>query len=86
MADSDALIEELLSYLYRDDQIYEHVWKTGDIVIWDNLGVQHARKAISGGTRTLQRVTIAEIGYWDQLPTELPLYEELQTFQKDTAA
>jgi taurine dioxygenase len=82
--ESDALIEELLSYLYPEEHVYEHTWKTGDIVIWDNLAVQHARKAVSGGARTLQRVTIAEIGYWEQHPTELPLYEEVMvnTFRR----
>src|SRR5579862_8269371 len=62
--ESDALLEQLFGYLYAEEQIYDHVWQPGDIVIWDNLGVQHARKAVAGGTRTLQRVTIAEYGYW----------------------
>jgi taurine dioxygenase len=81
-ADSEALIEELLSYLYVEDGIHEHVWTTGDIVIWDNLAVQHARKALGAGVRTLQRVTIAKIAYWDQWPADLPTYEALHTFQE----
>ena len=80
-ADSEALIEELLSYLYVEDGIYEHVWTTGDIVVWDNLAVQHARKPLGPGRRSLQRVTIAEIGYWDQWPTDLPTFDELHTFK-----
>jgi taurine dioxygenase len=80
-AESEALIEELLSYLYVEDGIYEHVWTTGDIVIWDNLAVQHARKPLGPGARSLQRVTIAEIGYWDQWPTDLPTFDELHTFK-----
>jgi taurine dioxygenase len=75
--ESDRLLEELFSYLYAEEQIYDHVWRAGDIVIWDNLAVQHARKAIAGGKRTLQRVTIAEYGYWDQYPVDLPTYEAL---------
>jgi taurine dioxygenase len=74
---SDLLLEELFSYLYAEEQIYDHVWRPGDIVIWDNLAVQHARKAIAAGRRTLQRVSIAEYGYWDQYPVDLPTYEAL---------
>lgn len=80
--ESEALIEELLSYLYADGEIYEHVWKTGDIVIWDNLALQHARAALSSGARTLQRVSLATIGYWDQCPTEEPVFDMLRTFGK----
>jgi taurine dioxygenase len=75
--DSERLLEELFSYLYAEEQIYDHVWRPGDIVIWDNLAVQHARKAIAGGKRTLQRATIAEYGYWDQYPVDLQTYEAL---------
>jgi taurine dioxygenase len=82
---SDALLEELFSYLYAEEQIYEHVWEPGDIVIWDNLAVQHARKAVAGGTRTLQRVTIAEYGYWDQYPVDLPTYDALHEVKNKVA-
>jgi len=75
--ESDALLEQLFACLYDEKQVYDHVWRPGDIVIWDNLAVQHARKAIAGGTRTLQRVTIAQYGYWDQYPVDLPTYDAL---------
>lgn len=75
--ESDALLEELFGYLYAKDNVYEHAWRQGDIIIWDNLAVQHARSEIQGGKRTLQRVTIAEYGYWDQYPVDLPTFDEL---------
>jgi taurine dioxygenase len=84
-AESEALIEELFAHLYVEEAVYEHVWRTGDIVIWDNLAVQHARKPLGPGTRTLQRVTLAEIGYWDQWPTDLATYDELHTFKDEPA-
>ena len=83
--ESDALLEELFPYLYADEQVYDHVWRPGDIVIWDNLAIQHARKAVVGGTRTLQRVTIAEYGYWDQYPVDLPTYEALHEVKNKVA-
>lgn len=84
-AESDALLDEIFSHLYAEDQIYDHVWKPGDIVIWDNRAVQHARKAVGAGTRTLQRVTIAEFGYWEQYPVDLPVFDELHSVKPPTA-
>jgi taurine dioxygenase len=79
-SDSDALLDELFGYLYAPDAVYEHEWQRGDIVIWDNLAVQHARRAVTmPGNRTLQRVTIAEIGYYDQIPTDVASFEKLRT-------
>jgi taurine dioxygenase len=86
-AESEALIEELLSYLYADGAVYEHGWRNGDIVIWDNLAVQHARKALPTSTRTLQRVTLAEISYSEQYPTDRQVFDdELLTFREEQMA
>jgi taurine dioxygenase len=52
-AESDDLLEELFSYMYADDNVYNHPWRRGDIVFWDNLALQHARSEIPGGRRTL---------------------------------
>lgn len=68
----------MFAYLHAEEQVYSHAWRNGDIIIWDNLAIQHARGEIRGGTRTLQRVTIAEYGYWDQYPVDMPTYEALQ--------
>lgn len=76
--ESEALLQELFDHLYRPATVYEHRWQVGDIIIWDNLAVQHARSRISGGRRTLQRVTIAQYGYWDQYPVDLPTYDMLR--------
>jgi taurine dioxygenase len=77
-AESDALLEDLFAYLYAPDNVYEHHWTKGDLVIWDNLAIQHARSAFGAAPRTLQRVTIAKFGYWEQVPSDLPLYQALQ--------
>lgn len=77
-SESDALIDELLSYIYADDNIVEHKWNNGDLVIWDNLALQHARGRITGGVRTLQRVTIARFGYEEQYPADGAWYGDLQ--------
>jgi taurine dioxygenase len=42
-ADSLALARELADYINRPEVIYKHSWRPGDIVVWDNLQMQHAR-------------------------------------------
>lgn len=69
-ADSDALLAELFSYLYADEAIYDHRWSDGDLVVWDNLAVQHARGEAGEGARTLQRVTCTRFTYTEQYPVD----------------
>lgn len=76
--ESDALLEELFGHLYAPGNVYEHQWRQGDLVIWDNLAVQHARSPTGDAPRTLQRVTIARYGYWEQVPTDRYLHDKLQ--------
>jgi len=40
-AESDALIEELETYMIQPDAEYRHQWRVGDIVIWDNRCSYH---------------------------------------------
>jgi taurine dioxygenase len=83
--ESDLLLDELFSYLYQENTIYEHAWQPGDLIVWDNLAIQHARHATTTGTRTLQRVTIAELGRYDQVPTDLASFKELRTANRGAA-
>jgi len=83
--ESDALLEELFSYLYAPDNVYEHHWARGDLIVWNNLSIQHARSPIESGRRTLQRVAIAEIGYWDQCPVDLPTFDDLKRVKNEAA-
>lgn len=55
-----ALIQELFSYLYADDNIYTHRWQVGDVVIWDNIALQHCRPADfeNGAPRHLRRLSL----------------------------
>jgi taurine dioxygenase len=78
LAESDALLEELFGYLYAPGEIYEHHWQPGDLIVWDNLAVQHARSAFGEAPRTLQRVSLARLGYWEQVPNDLPVFRAMQ--------
>ena len=57
--ESTALLEALFAHLYQPAHLYEHQWRAGDLVVWDNHAVQHARRDV-GTTerRTLRRVCV----------------------------
>jgi taurine dioxygenase len=56
--ESGDLLEELFAHLYRPDNVIEHHWENRDLVIWDNLALQHARAAVAtdGPPRTLRKI------------------------------
>lgn len=71
--ESDALLRALCAALYVPGEVYEHAWRPGDLVLWDNLAVQHARGRISSDRRTLQRVSITELSYAQQYAADLDI-------------
>lgn len=57
--ESDELLELLFSHQEQPRFVYEHVWRPGDVVMWDNRCTLHARTDFSAGERRLlRRVTI----------------------------
>jgi alpha-ketoglutarate-dependent taurine dioxygenase len=56
--ESEELLEALFLHLYAPENVLEHHWREGDLVLWDNLALQHARSNIDreGPTRTLRKV------------------------------
>jgi taurine dioxygenase len=58
-AESVALLESLFDHQEQPQFIYEHKWTPGDVVIWDNRCVLHARSDFDPGeARKLRRVTV----------------------------
>jgi taurine dioxygenase len=72
-AESDELLEKLFQHLYAPQNIFEHHWREGDLVIWDNLALQHARPNVKseGPVRTLRK-TMAPIP--ETLMTQRPVF------------
>jgi taurine dioxygenase len=61
--ESRAVLTAVFDHLYAPENVHEHVWRKGDIVIWDNIGLQHARPALhEAGRRVLQRVIVGTEG------------------------
>jgi taurine dioxygenase len=65
--EGEALLQQLFAALYAPDNVYEHRWRAGDLLIWDNLALQHGRKA-PDLPRTLRRVTLARRGLAELVP------------------
>ena len=40
-AEGAALLAELCAHILRPEFRYEHVWRAGDLLMWDNAAVQH---------------------------------------------
>ena len=61
--DEAAFRSQVAEVLYGPDNLYEHHWRLNDLVVWNNIATQHARRAFTGaGARTLRRVVAAPPG------------------------
>jgi taurine dioxygenase len=59
-AESEELLAQLFEVLYDPVYLYDHKWRTGDLIFWDNRAVQHARGDQSEmRARTLQRLVLS---------------------------
>lgn len=58
--ESDDLLNMLFDHQEQPQFIYEHVWKTGDVLLWDNRCALHARTNFDPAeVRLLRRITLA---------------------------
>lgn len=57
--ESHALFEKVRHHLYDPALTYHHRWTPGDLILWDNLALQHARTPFDpAARRTLRRTAI----------------------------
>jgi taurine dioxygenase len=57
--EGEQLIQALFALVYVDDNVYTHHWQTDDVLIWDNLALQHCRPVEMGlPVRRLRRQSI----------------------------
>ena len=57
--ESEALLDRLFDLTEDPANVYEHVWREGDLLMWDNLACLHARTDWPDGeTRMLRRCTV----------------------------
>jgi taurine dioxygenase len=70
--ESEALLLKVFDHLYSPEMVYEHEWRDGDLLVFDNITMQHSRGNVErdGPTRTLRKV-IAPI---PNIKAEAPRY------------
>lgn len=66
IGESDALLAALFEQIYAPEHVYAHHWREGDLVVWDNITVQHCRPAPNDRPRTLRRYEVSEIDLTEQ--------------------
>jgi taurine dioxygenase len=58
-AESEALLAAIHTHCYAPANCYEHAWRVGDLLLWDNIALHHGRPTIpTNAARTLQRVSL----------------------------
>lgn len=58
-ADSDAVLERIADIVEDPAHVYQHTWRPGDLIVWDNLSSVHARTDWPADQpRSLRRSTI----------------------------
>jgi len=58
-AESDALLDALFDHSEKPEFVYTHVWRKGDLIVWDNRCSSHARTDFpSDQRRLLLRTTV----------------------------
>jgi taurine dioxygenase len=57
LKESEALLDELWRVVDRPEFSWEHVWRVGDLVLWDNRCTMHRRDAFDPSTRRIMHRT-----------------------------
>jgi len=57
LAESEALLDELWGVVARPEFAWEHVWRVGDLVLWDNRCTMHRRDAFDPNSRRIMHRT-----------------------------
>jgi taurine dioxygenase len=57
LAASEALLDELWDFVARPEFSWEHVWRVGDLVMWDNRCTMHRRDPFDDSARRIMHRT-----------------------------
>jgi len=57
--ESSALLDEIYQHLDRPEFRYDHAWSVGDLIVWDNIALQHGRTDMPlGEPRSMRRLML----------------------------
>jgi taurine dioxygenase len=69
--ESDEILAQLYEHAEKPEFIYAHKWRQGDLIMWDNLALIHARSWFDPEQRRLMRRCTVD---------GTPVFENLETF------
>jgi taurine dioxygenase len=55
--ESDALLDEVWEQATRSELVYEHHWRVGDLLLWDNRCTMHRREPFDNASRRVMHRT-----------------------------
>jgi len=55
--ESEALLDAVWTHTMQLKLVYEHRWRVGDVLMWDNRCVMHRREAFDDSTRRIMHRT-----------------------------
>jgi len=58
LEESEKLLDEVWAHTCQDKYIWEHKWKVGDLLVWDNRCTMHHRNAFPPNSRRLMHKSI----------------------------
>jgi taurine dioxygenase len=53
VAESEALLDAVWAHVLQPRFVWEHVWRLGDVLMWDNRAVMHRRDAFDDNARRI---------------------------------
>ena len=53
--ESDIVLNDIRAHIDTTAPRYFHAWRSGDLLLWDNIGLQHRRDAVPGNQRRVMR-------------------------------
>ena len=53
LAESEELLDAVWAHTCQDKYVWEHKWRVGDLLVWDNRSTMHHRNAFSPNARRL---------------------------------
>jgi len=60
--ESNALLDEIWAHATRDELTWQHQWRVGDLVLWDNRCTMHRRDAFDPSARRVMHRTQIKAG------------------------
>jgi taurine dioxygenase len=57
LPESEALLDELWQFVEKPEFAWEHVWRVGDLVLWDNRCTMHRRDPFDASSRRVMHRT-----------------------------